>query len=172
MNWRTIVLSLIFLLSQRLLKNWFFLSYISTAAFSVCQPIRKQHRNCTSENSQWPSPRLRWWEYFYARSFGPVSSLWHDRPQLTTSPTSTWFRNIGHGPGLIFILPYKPHSVCQHPQQHIRASCILFRCSTGISPWACPLRSLCSCSFFCNWKAFFHVLIIATLSFLAVFSIF
>ena len=42
-----------------------------------------------------------------------------------------------------------PYSVCQHPLLHIRASSHLFRCSTGISPWTCPFRSLYS-SFYCN----------------------
>ena len=125
----------------------------SLQPLSVWLPTRTQYRKWTPKNRQWSSPRPRWWKCFSACSFGLLSSLWHDRPQHTTSLTSSWFRNTRHGPQQVFNLPYRPHSVCQHPLLHVRASSHLFRCSTGISPWTCPLRSLHSSSFYCNWKA-------------------
>ena len=162
MNWKILVLSLIFSLSPRSLKTgsfsalWPPLCQQSLQPLSVCLPTRTQYRNFTPKNRQWSSPRPGWWKCFSACSFGLVNSIWHDRPWHTTSQTSSWFRNTRHGPRLVFILPYKPHSVCQHPLLHIRASSHLFRCSTGISPWTCPLHSLlCSSFFYCNWKALY-----------------
>ena len=55
--------------------------------------------------------------------------------------------------GTALDLPYKPHSVGQHPLLLIRDSYHLFRCSRGISPRTCLLRSLYNSSFYCNWKA-------------------
>ena len=136
MNWRTIVLFPVFPLSPRSLKNWFFFSSLATSlttffttAFSLPtdpDTVPKLH----FKNRQWSSPRPWWWKCFSTCSFGLFSSLWHDRhDRHTTSPTSSWFRNTRHGPRLVFILPYKPNSVCQHPLLHIRASSYLFRCS-------------------------------------------
>ena len=55
--------------------------------------------------------------------------------------------NTRHGPWLVFILPYKPHSVCQHPLLHIQASSHLFRCSTFYRNW----KALCPSSLIC-WQ--------------------
>ena len=128
-----------------------FLCQQSLPPLSVCLRTRTQYRNCTPKNRQWSSPGPGWWKCFSACSFSLVSSLWHDRALHITSLTS-WFRNTRHGPRLVFILPYKPHSVCQYPLLHIWASSHLFWRS-GISPWTCPLHSLYSSSFYCNLKA-------------------
>ena len=64
------------------------------------------------------------------------------------SDTSLWFRITRHGPRLVFILPDKPHSICQHPLLHLRTSSHIFRCSTWTSLWTCPLRFLYSSPFY------------------------
>ena len=71
-----------------------------------------------------------------------VSLPWSGGLRVVRSPAGSWHR-----------FPPWQHGLClrcalsQHPLLRIRASSHFFRCSTGISPWTCPLRSLYSSSF-------------------------
>ena len=155
MNWRTVVLSPIFPLSPRLLKKWF--SQLS--ANNLYNHFQSAYRPGHSTETTFLKIVS---DLLLDLDDGNVSllallDLSAAFDMIDHSILLHWlhheFQNIRHGPRLVFILPYKPHSVCQRLLLHIQASSHLFRCSTGISPWTCPFRSLYSSSFDFNWKA-------------------
>ena len=76
-------------------------------------------------------------EMFLCSLYGLVNSLRYDRPWHITPRTSSLFRNKRQGFRMVFVIPYKPHSVCQNPLPHLWASSHLIRCYTRISPWTC-----------------------------------
>jgi len=82
------------------------------------------------------------WRSCHADTARHVGSIWHSRPCDVVAAAVGVIRFTWSRPGLVSLIPRRPHTVCPSRNSSFHRYCSFVRSSTGVGPRTDPVRAV------------------------------